>query len=110
MLMCPEREKRRSEGLHHQINCDNFSMIVHVGRRQREKSIHVLEVSPDVGRGVSEVIAVKEYVRAGAGHSLPHPDDLRPPDVLVKTMEYLIWMWVPIFNTYATGVVSMITL
>jgi hypothetical protein len=54
-------------------------------RRQREKSIHVLEA------GGSEVMAVKEYVRAGAGHTLPHPDDLRPPEVLNKTMEYLIW-------------------
>ena len=54
-------------------------------RRQKEKSIHVLEVCAD------EVIAVKEYVRAGAGHTLPHPDDLRPPEVLNKTMEYLIW-------------------
>ena len=44
----------------------------------------------EVGRDGSDVTAVKEYVRAGAGHTVPSPDDLRPPDVLAKTMEYLI--------------------
>ena len=63
-------------------------MLARGCRRQKEKSIHVLEVGADGGY---EVIAVKEYVRAGAGHTLPHPDDLRPPEVLNKTMEYLIW-------------------
>ena len=83
MLMCPEREKRRLEKLHHQIIASD---LYHC-RRQREKSLHVLEVGRDER---CEVTAVKEYVRAGAGHLLPHPDDLRPPEMLIKTMEYLI--------------------
>lgn len=38
----------------------------------------------------SSSLAVKEYVRAGAGHHVPTPDELRPPNALVKTMEYLM--------------------
>lgn len=38
----------------------------------------------------SSSLAVKEYVRAGAGHHVPTPDELRPPNILVKTMEYLV--------------------
>ena len=38
----------------------------------------------------SSSLAVKEYVRAGAGHHVPTPDELRPPNILVETMEYLI--------------------
>ena len=35
-------------------------------------------------------LAVKEYVRAGAGHRVPSPDNLRPPKTLVETMDYLM--------------------
>ena len=35
-------------------------------------------------------LAVKEYVRAGAGHVTPRPDELRPPGVLLETTEYLM--------------------
>ena len=38
----------------------------------------------------SPALAVKEYVRAGAGHHVPSPDDLRPPKTLVETMDYLM--------------------
>ena len=77
------REITVSQALRH-----NF--VIHVSRfcrRQREKAIHVLEVAKD---GHADVTAVKEYVRAGAGHLVPSPDDLRPPAVLAETMEYLI--------------------
>ena len=33
---------------------------------------------------------VKEYVRSGLGHEVPDPLTLRPPAVLVKTLEHLI--------------------
>lgn len=33
---------------------------------------------------------VKEYVRAGAGHLIPSPTDLRPARVLLDTMQYLV--------------------
>ena len=38
----------------------------------------------------SSSLAVKEYVRAGAGHHVPGPDELRPPDILMETMDYLM--------------------
>ena len=36
------------------------------------------------------IYMVKEYVRAGAGHLVPDPEDLRPPDVLRDALHYLI--------------------
>ena len=84
MLMCPEEEKIR---LVNDYVIISSLMWGNFCRRQREKAIHVLEVAKD---GRADVMAVKEYVRAGAGHLVPSPDDLRPPAVLAKTMEYLI--------------------
>ena len=55
------------------------------------------------GAGGADVTAVKEYVRAGAGHSVPHPNDLRPPDVLAATMDYLIRKYVSINKPDAVG-------
>lgn len=68
------------------------------------KLLHVLEVdrTPDMhmvkdrltdgekGWTRGEVHVVKEYVRAGAGRTVPHPYDLRPTHVLMETMLYLI--------------------
>ena len=35
-------------------------------------------------------LAVKEYVRSGAGHEFPDANELRPPPVLVQTVDHLI--------------------
>lgn len=51
-----------------------------------QKLLHVLELKA----GDQDEVLVKEYVRAGAGHLTPDVSDLRPPDVLLDTMHYLI--------------------
>ena len=57
-------------------------------RRQTQKALHVLEVK---GPGQSsDARVVKEYVRAGAGHVVPAAHDLRPADVLLRTIQYLL--------------------
>lgn len=58
-------------------------------RRQKQKLVHVLEVTSDTNR---DVHMVKEHVRAGAGHLMPDLSDLRPPICLVKTLHYLVGM------------------
>ena len=53
------------------------------------KLLHVLE--KDVkGHQSSGAHVVKEYVRAGAGHEVPPPDQLRPAPLLMETMLYLV--------------------
>lgn len=50
--------------------------------------LHVLEVD-GLGQSAGAQV-VKEYVRAGAGHLVPAAYDLRPRDVLLHTIQYLI--------------------
>lgn len=85
-------------------------------RRKEQKLLHVLEVScvepskekcrepnkDEYGRDVHvarepskdewsrDVHVVKEYVRAGAGHLVPDPCDLRPPNILIRAIHYLL--------------------
>lgn len=50
--------------------------------------LHALEVD---GSGQSRgARVIKEYVRAGAGHLVPAAHDLRPADVLIDTIRYLM--------------------
>lgn len=71
--MCPARELRNREAqnrLHH------FEMLPGTERDRRPKG--------DPSR------AVKEYSRPAAGKDATKPSDLRPPPVLLKTVNYLI--------------------
>lgn len=54
--------------------------------------MHVLEVPSSSESG--DVYMVKEYVRAGAGYLVPDAQELRPPDVLIETIHYLIAVYV----------------
>ncbi|XP_065919268.1 SAC3 domain-containing protein 1-like [Dysidea avara] len=76
MLMCPTQERLR---------------------RERERRLHILEVdkhstteSTDTHPRSSEGLAVKEYVRSAAGCNLSREEWLRPPKVLLATVDYLI--------------------
>ncbi|CAI8048206.1 Retinol dehydrogenase 14 [Geodia barretti] len=69
-----------------------------LSRREELRQLSVIEVDPThTSRShahpkqiSSQGLAVKEYVRAGAGHHVPSPDDLRPLGTLVQTMDYLM--------------------
>ncbi len=52
----------------------------------------MLEVSPSSEEEASgnESVPVKEFIRSGAGHVTPVPSDLRPLNVLVDAITYLI--------------------
>jgi len=74
MLMCPEKERIRRE-------------------KQRQLSVFEIDQSVRDGHGrlcSSPALAVKEYIRAGAGQQVPDPHDLRPPPALVKTIDHLM--------------------
>lgn len=70
-----------------------------VYRRRHQRQLHVLEVDDQI----KTVHVVKEYVRAGAGHLVPDPQDLRPPDVLVHTLHYLITEYVSLSSETSLG-------
>ncbi|PWN29425.1 hypothetical protein BDZ90DRAFT_230299 [Jaminaea rosea] len=53
-----------------------------------------LEVYPGSTK-LDPAIAVKIYRRPAAGRELPLPEDVRPPEVLEKTLDYLLYKVVP---------------
>lgn len=65
--MCPEKERytRQVGNLLHPYECNFDGTINHA-------------------------LAVKDYARSAADQELPLSNELRPPDVLQKTMDYLI--------------------
>ena len=71
VMMCPEKERVR---------------------REKERRLSVFEVATvqDGKPRTSAHLAVKEYVRSGAGHEFPDANELRPPPVLVQTVDHLI--------------------
>ena len=78
--------------------CVCVCVCVCVCRREELRQLSVFEIDhtptstshtyqkPISGPG----LAVKEYVRSGAGHCVPSPDELRPLKTLLETMDYLM--------------------
>lgn len=56
--------------------------------RQTGNLLHPFECNAD--GTVNHLLAVKDYARSAADQIEPLPHELRPPDVLQKTMDYLI--------------------
>ncbi|XP_044217930.1 SAC3 domain-containing protein 1 isoform X2 [Thunnus albacares] len=71
--MCPAREQQARES---QNRLHRFEMLAGTARDRRPR--------------VDPLRAVKEYSRPAAGKDATNPTDLRPPDVLLKTVSYLI--------------------
>ncbi|OLY80892.1 SAC3 family protein 1 [Smittium mucronatum] len=57
--------------------------------REYQKGLDKLEMIPGTDR-VDKDAAVKTYHRSAAGNEQPLPEDIRTPDTLNKTMDYLI--------------------
>ncbi|ETN72161.1 SAC3/GANP family protein [Necator americanus] len=70
--MCPESEI--------QFRCSNGM-------------IHILERCRDSEKNRETHKLVKEYARPAAGRNHLHPESLRPPDVLVETVHYLLKLY-----------------
>lgn len=58
--------------------------------RQVGNLLHPYECNPD--GSLNHKLAVKDYTRSAADQELPLPHELRSPEVLQKTMDYLILM------------------
>lgn len=63
-------------------------------RREREGLLHILETAPDTVKSrkpkADRKLMVKSFSRSAAGKQMLDPKNLRPPDVLVKTITYLM--------------------
>ena len=62
--------------------------------REFQKELDRFEVYPGTSR-VDPSIAVKIYRRPAAGRELPLPEDVRPPPVLKRTLDYLFHTLLP---------------
>ncbi|XP_049945979.1 SAC3 domain-containing protein 1 isoform X4 [Schistocerca serialis cubense] len=88
MSMCPEKEIRMRErnGLLHQLESVQMGKSESVtGNRRTIKS----RWRADYKR------VIKSFSRPAAGHGPPDPDDIRPPQVLLQTVKYLLSEVVP---------------
>ncbi|CUM66228.1 uncharacterized protein PRCAT00003888001 [Priceomyces carsonii] len=65
--------------------CPTFERV----RRALENNVKYLEKDPNTNK-ISHERAVKAFSRPAAGQPPPLPSDVRPPHVLVKTLDYLV--------------------
>ncbi|MEQ2276522.1 hypothetical protein XENORESO_004303 [Xenotaenia resolanae] len=76
------------------VSCQTMCPAQELWDRESQKRLHRFEMVPGTEkfrkpRG-DPLRAVKEYSRPAAGKDVTKPSDLRPPDVLLKTVCYLI--------------------
>ncbi|CAG2217662.1 SAC3D1 [Mytilus edulis] len=71
--------------------CNFMCPPAEIELRTRERLVHFLEKTLQNGRLQTDTDKmVKEYSRPAAGKRDPGPNDLRPPEVLVRTVDYLL--------------------
>ncbi|CAF87972.1 unnamed protein product, partial [Tetraodon nigroviridis] len=75
-------------------SCLSMCSVRELRERERQKRLHRFEVMPGTERQrlprADPLRAVKEYSRPAAGKDSANPAELRPPEVLLKTVCYLI--------------------
>lgn len=75
-------------------SCHSMCSVRELRERERQKRLHRFEMVPGTERDRlprgDPLRAVKEYSRPAAGKDSANPAELRPPDVLLKTVCYLI--------------------
>lgn len=75
-------------------SCQSMCPVRELRERERQKRLHRFEMMPGTERDRlprgDPLRAVKEYSRPAAGKDSTNPAELRPPDVLLKTVCYLI--------------------
>lgn len=74
--------------------CQTMCPAQELRDREAQNRLHPFEILPGTERNRKPrgdpLRAVKEYSRPAAGKDVTKPSDLRPPDVLLKTVCYLI--------------------
>lgn len=91
-----EDERRRQQGKETVPVgvCQSMCPARELRDREKQNRLHCFEMSAGTERDRlprgDPLRAVKEYTRPAAGKDSTNPTDLRPPDVLLKTVCYLI--------------------
>lgn len=68
------------------------STILIICRREKERLIHILETDPKNStktRIADKSRMIKSYRRSAAGQELTKPELLRPPSILLQTLDYI---------------------
>lgn len=85
--------KNLDEAIVFQGTCQQMCPIFERVRRAYENNVLSLEKDPS--GHVTPELAVKAFSRPAAGQPPPLPSDVRPPDVLVNTLKYIVLNIVP---------------
>ncbi|XP_018563907.1 SAC3 domain-containing protein 1-like [Anoplophora glabripennis] len=74
--------------------CQNMCPDEEIKLREKESLLHTLEVVPGTERDrkpkADRSRMVKTFCRSAAGKSMQDPKNLRPPNILLKTLNYLL--------------------
>ena len=81
--------KDLTDAIHFQGSCLEMCPIFERVRRALENNVKNLERDPATGK-ISRERAIKAFSRPAAGQPPPLPSEVRPPHVLVNTLNYLV--------------------
>ncbi|CAD6928435.1 unnamed protein product [Tilletia controversa] len=77
------------------LMCPEFECHEREFQKELDKLELRLNASPGGGARVDRRLAVKIYRRPAAGREIPLPEEIRPPDVLKRTLDYLTSVLLP---------------
>ncbi|KAJ1909689.1 actin cytoskeleton and mitosis protein [Tieghemiomyces parasiticus] len=69
--------------------CQDMCPLFEREEREYQNNVERFEYTPGTRR-IDPVRAVKSFHRSAAGNDQPLPSDVRPPDVLLRTLDYLM--------------------
>lgn len=82
--------KDLTEAINFQGTCQNMCPIFERARRNVEYTVYSYEKQDTSGKKASANKALKVFARPAAASAPPLPSDVRPPHILVKTLDYLV--------------------
>lgn len=81
--------KDLNDAIYFQGTCLDMCPVFERTRRALENNVKTLEKDPKTNK-ISRERAVKAFSRPAAGQPPPMPSDVRPPHVLMKTLDYIV--------------------
>ncbi|KAE8270401.1 hypothetical protein A4X09_0g1932 [Tilletia walkeri] len=99
ILPDPLKPQQLSEAAELRGTCMRMCPEFECHEREFQKELDRLELRldtpPGTGARVDKRLAVKIYRRPAAGREIPLPEEIRPPDVLKRTLDYLTSVLLP---------------
>lgn len=85
----PDNKRALAEAKVFVGTCEDMCPAFEREQREYQNDVGRLEISPVTGR-IDSQYAVKAFHRSAAGNEQSLPSDIRPPAILLKTMDYLV--------------------